>query len=125
MSIAKTGKNNPMYGKTPTNTKRIRVTSTKTKDFSFLVKSSYEAEYVDLLNNDDSVKSFEYEPRSFRVKYKDKNNISRTYMPDFLVNDKVIEIKNSWNIKLPDVNEKKEAFNKAFPNTEYQIIALH
>ena len=57
------GKNNGMYGKTPKNTKRIKVYSEKhTKNKIFFVKSSYEKKIVDDINNNNSINFFTYEP---------------------------------------------------------------
>ena len=118
------GSKNGMYGKTPSNTKRIKVFSDKhIKNKKFIVKSSYEAKFVDIINCDINIKSFVYEPKNFRIKYKDENGISRTYLPDFLINNnQIIEIKNKWSANLPETILKAEKFKKTFEDIDYKII---
>jgi hypothetical protein len=118
------GEKNGMFGKTPSNTKRILVFSNKEKDKNeFFVKSSYEKIYVDLLNRDPLILFFQYEPKEFKVFYKDSNNKRRTYQPDFLINGKeIVEIKNTWNAKLPETLEKEKAFKNQYPNMLFKII---
>jgi protein-arginine kinase activator protein McsA len=118
------GDKNGMYGITPENTKRIKVKSYKEPRIEFYVKSSYEKKFVDFLNSDSDVKEFLYEPSEFRSFYLDPNGINRTYQPDFYVNGKVIEIKNSWNVNLEETKIKEESFRNQFPNTEYEIKVL-
>jgi len=117
------GKNNGMYGKSPSHTKRILVFSNKhTKKKTFYVRSSYEKIFVDQINENNFIKKFTYEPKNFRVSYKDENGLERTYQPDFLVNKKIVEIKNKWNAELEETKIKERAFKKTFPNTKYTII---
>jgi hypothetical protein len=71
---------------------------------------------------DNLISNFTYEPKQFKVKYKDEKGIQRTYQPDFLLKNEIIEIKNKWSAKLKETKIKKEAFKKAFPNIKYQII---
>lgn len=116
------GKKNGMYGKTPTNTRRIKVFSNKEPRKTFYVKSSYEAKYIDILNEDTNVTYFQYEPKQFRVSYKDKKGNDKTYQPDFYVNNKIIEIKNLWSSSLYDTKIKERAFRSQFPDMVYEIV---
>jgi hypothetical protein len=118
------GDHNGMYGKTPKNTKNIKVYSEKhTGSKEFIVRSSHEKKFVDIINENKDVIKFTYEPKDFKVKYVDENNIKRTYQPDFLLNDnKITEIKNSWNVTLPETKIKQNAFQKQYPSIEYEII---
>jgi hypothetical protein len=52
------------------------------KGGSFRTRSSYETRYVEILEEDDNVVSFEYEP--FEIEY-EFDGIKRIYNPDFLV----------------------------------------
>ena len=118
------GSNNGMFGKSPTNTKLIMVTSNKhTKKSNFYVRSSYEEKYVKMLNEDDSVTHFTYEPKQFRTTY-EFNGKLHTYMPDFLINDNlIVEIKNEWNATLKETTIKSDAFMNTF-DIDYQILIL-
>ena len=121
------GSKNGMYGKTPKNTKRIKVFSEKhVGPKEFLVKSSFEAKFIEILNEDEYVISFMYEPIQYKVFYEDSENKKRSYQPDFLVNDeKVIEIKNRWSINLSQTKEKEKEFKILFPKVEYKLISLN
>lgn len=118
------GEKNGMYGKSPANVKRIEVQSDKhVGNTKFFVRSSWESKYVDELNSDSNVVKFEFEPRQYRVKYVDEFGAKRTYQPDFLINDTiVVEIKNSWNVKLKETQLKETAFKIMFPFIEYRLI---
>jgi hypothetical protein len=118
-----TGDSNGMYGVSPENTKRIKVKSEKEPRIEFYVKSSFEARFISDLNSDAQISNFIYEPKEYRVFYIEDNK-QRTYQPDFLVNGKVIEIKNPWNAKLEETKIKEKAFRNQFPNIEYEIKIL-
>jgi hypothetical protein len=125
MSISKSGENNPMFGVSPKNTKKIEVYSEKhLGNKQFLVRSTYEKEYVDTLTSNPKVVSFEYEPRKFKCKYF-INGKYRTYQPDFLVNEidreYVIEIKASWQIESEETQLKANAFRSTHL-INYEII---
>jgi len=119
------GNKNGMYGKSPKNTKNIKVFSKKhTGNKIFAVRSSYEKIFVDKINENELISKFTYEPKEFKVKYKDKQGIERTYQPDFLVEDNQIrEIKNKWNAELEETKLKENAFRTKFPYIDYKIIA--
>jgi hypothetical protein len=74
----------------------------------FRTRSSYETAYVKILDNDNNVKEFKYEP--FYIDY-EHDGINKIYIPDFLVqyNDdhiEIVEIKPSKLINL-DINQIK------------------
>lgn len=116
------GDKNGMYGKSPKNTKNIEVYSEKHLHQKHLkVRSTFEKRFIDELNNDIKVINFIYEPKKFKVKYIDENGVKRTYQPDFLVNEnKIVEIKNKWNVTLEETRIKEDAFRKSF-NVDYEI----
>jgi len=118
------GEKNGMYGKSPKNTKLIKVYSEKhTGKKQFNVRSSYEKIYIDDINKNNEILKFTYEPENFKIKYKDEKGNNRTYQPDFLINDnKVVEIKNSWNVTLNETKLKEIAFKEKFPLIIYEII---
>jgi len=66
------------------------------------VRSSYEAKYVEILDNDDSVTSFLYEP--FFIEY-EFDGIIRRYTPDFLVYENnrlfLVEVKPKRMLEIP------------------------
>ena len=118
------GEKNPMFGKTPHNTKRISVYSEKhIGDKNFVVRSSYEARYVKELNENINVISFLYEPDQYKCTY--YTDKKRTYQPDFLVNELslkyVAEIKAKWQETANDTLVKKEAFLQTF-ELNYKLI---
>lgn len=117
------GKNNPMYGKSPGNSKGVYVDTKKhTGEDRFYVRSTYEAEYVKVLESDQSVICYTYEPKEYRSYYK-YNGINRSYLPDFLVQTKnslsIIEVKPKRIRSLPEIEAKKESFIRSFPNITY------
>lgn len=118
------GENNAMYGKSPKNTKSITVFSEKhTNKKEFNVRSSHEKRFIDIINQNNDIIAFTYEPQNFKVKYVDEKGINRTYQPDFLLNDnKITEIKNRWNVTLKETKIKEAAFRKQFPLIEYEIV---
>jgi len=73
--------------------KHSTVTSTKSEPSTFIVRSTYEARAVELLNADPGVISFEYEP-SFRLPN------GKRILPDFVVERAdgmtIIEVKAAW-----------------------------
>lgn len=119
------GSKNGMFGVSPKHTKPILVFSKKhTKDENFKVRSSYEKKYVDVINNDPSIYSFTYEPKKFQTFYIDSSMNERSYQPDFLINDNlIIEIKNGWNVTLPETKEKEIAFKNKH-KIKYKIITF-
>lgn len=75
-------------------------------------RSSYELAYLEQLEADDTVVSYQYEPIS--LKYTDMYNKERTYIPDFIVlynNGAVVisEIKPEAMLKDYNVQAKKKA----------------
>jgi hypothetical protein len=131
ISVKMKGKNkgelNGMYGKSPKNTKSIKIVSLKHQDdTNVTVRSSYEKLFIEEIDKDLNIVSFLYEPKQFKTIYIDKKNSKRTYQPDFLVNYvdgtcKVIEIKNKWSSSLEETQIKKDAFQNAF-DIDYEII---
>ena len=119
------GSKNGMYGKSPKNTKNIEVFSKKhTGNKIFTVRSSYEKIIVDKINENKLISKFTYEPKKYKVEYKDENGVERTYQPDFLIEDnQVREIKNNWSAGLEETKLKEIAFRQKFPNIDYRIIA--
>ena len=117
------GEKNGMYGKSPKNTQRILVSSNKhLGNPEFFVRSSYEKIFVDLINKDDNIISFEYEPKFYKCKYVlDSRN--RTYQPDFLIKEKideyVVEVKAEWAIELKETKAKEQSFRQNF-NIDYR-----
>lgn len=103
------GKNNAMYGKAPHHTKRHKFFSNKNNK-EFIVKSTYELSAIKILENDNDVLNYQYEP--FNIPY-DENHST---IPDFLVeykNKKVlIEVKPQNCIKLWNNKIKIEAMKK-------------
>ncbi len=124
MKVINSGENNPMFGKSPKNVKRIKVYSEKhLGDKEFYVRSSYEVSYVELLNNDSNVKSFKYEPIEYKTLYI-QNGKNRTYQPDFYVTENqkeyVTEVKAEWQKNSEESLTKKNAFLKMH-NIEYKF----
>lgn len=104
ISIASSGKNNPMYGKpSPTGSGNGWSGWYKGWYFRSLKELSFMIYYIERFN-------LEWERgEKYRIKYKDENK-ERNYFPDFVINKKyLIEIKpiNLWNTKY--VQLKKEA----------------
>ncbi len=118
MKIINAGENNPMFGKSPKNTKRILVYSDKHNGAkNFYVRSSYEELYVKELNESETVVSFIYEPVMFKCNYVSDNK-KRTYQPDFFVTEQtktyVTEVKAKWQKDSEDTIQKKTAFINSF-----------
>lgn len=74
--------------------------------------SSYELKALNIFETDSEVKEFD----RFKdvIKWKDENNITRSYLPDFLVKykdgtKKIIEVKALWQTKTSEVLLKKKA----------------
>ena len=118
------GKKNGMYGKSTPHTKNIRVFSEKhTKNNFFIVRSTYEEKFVEIINKDDSIKKFTYEPNEYRVYFINEKGVERSYQPDFLINeDRITEIKNSYSIKLEETKIKEKTFLNQFPYMKYKIL---
>lgn len=74
--------------------------------------SSYELKALNIFETDSEVKEFD----RFKdvIKWKDENNITRSYLPDFIVKykdgtQKIIEVKALWQAKTSEVLLKKKA----------------
>lgn len=112
------GEKNPMFGRSPKNTSNVQAISDKHKgDSIFNVRSTYEKEYVELLNNNDSVLYFLYEPKKYRCEY-ELEGVKRTYQPDFYVreinNEYVTEVKALWQLETNETMAKMDGFIKKF-----------
>lgn len=107
------GKNNPMYGKSPKNTKGFK--SGFRKDIGHYVRSSWEANFARILQYLN--KNYKFEPDVFELIDKDKNEL--TYRPDFKVGDKYYEVKGFW---YDDAKEKFELFKQQYPEIEIEVI---
>ena len=103
MSVKFKGTANPMYGKSPSNVKRIIFNSLKNNSI-FVLRSSYEVLACQKFENDNRILYYEYEP--FSIPYLDTNNDHRTYTPDFklvyadkifIVEVKPLKMMNLWN----------------------------
>src|SRR3990172_13098120 len=115
MSIRYSGTGNPMFGKSPTHTKRIKFYSAKNNE-EFVLKSSYEHLAVLKLESDKTILSYTYE--KLVIPYSDSGR-DRNYIPDFKIertNDvgAIIEVKpesllNIWNNKIKIDAGKKYA----------------
>lgn len=119
-----TGEKNGMYGKKPKNTQRIKVYSEKHLNSKiFVVRSTYEKDYIELLNKDNNVISFKYEPKEYRCNYI-LSGKKRTYQPDFLVNEVkkqyVVEVKAKWMLENEETIIKEKTFKETYP-IEYLI----
>lgn len=128
MSVAKSGENNPMFGISPKNTKRLKVHSVKhIGNKTFFVRSSYEKEYVEEITANERVISFEYEPASFKCNYLLANK-NRTYQPDFLITEidrtYIVEIKAKWQKDSAETLIKEKAFKDTY-SIEYKILTKH
>jgi len=124
MKVINAGENNPMFGRSPKNTKRIKVYSDKhLGEKEFYVRSTYEAAYVELLDKSGDVKSFVYEPIEYKTQYV-QNGKTKTYQPDFYVTESqvvyVTEVKAEWQKNSKESLLKKEAFLNNH-STEYRF----
>lgn len=114
------GEDNPFYNKVHTES-TISVLSKKASDRlilgfgkvtghfiskknkkGFCYRSSWELMFMEILEEDESVVSYEYEP--FRIKYLDENKVLRFTVPDFCVVDlcgkeSIVEIRPSWRLE--------------------------
>ena len=107
LSIANSGKNNPMYGKpTPNGAGNGWANWYKGRHFRSLRELQYYVSEIDTHN----ILCESAQQKRFRIPYKDYNGVDRTYRPDFFVdNHLLIEIKPKklWNTK--EVVAKKNA----------------
>ncbi|GJQ44106.1 MAG: hypothetical protein JETCAE03_36040 [Ignavibacteriaceae bacterium] len=91
------GDKNPMYGKSPSHTKRYEFFSKK-NNCKIICKSTYELRALNLLENDKEIIKYEYEP--FHIPYDKKHST----IPDFLItyknSIKLIEVKPTSHLKL-------------------------
>lgn len=77
-------------------------------------RSSYELKYIEILESDDNIISYEIEPNNYKVRYyKYSSGTICTYYPDFVVNAKdgrtiIVEVK-PWNLRnTPDNKSKRK-----------------
>lgn len=102
-----TGKDHPAYGISPVNTGRDKVEET-----GHVVRSSWE-EKIDLLLHDSGLE-YEYESQRF-----DLDNQSMTYLPDFKVDDNIVEVKGWAN---EPSQKKAEMFVAEYPDYRYIVV---
>lgn len=73
-------------------------------------RSSYELKALQILEEDTSVQSYEYE--SLRIKYFGADKKMHSYIPDFVVNNRrIIEVKAEWIYELQN-KEEQSVFRK-------------
>jgi hypothetical protein len=118
MKLINKGEKNPMFGRSPKNTSSVQAISDKHHgDSIFNVRSTYEREYVELLNDNDSVLYFVYEPKKYRCEY-EMEGVKRTYQPDFYVKEidyeYVTEVKALWQLETNETIAKKDGFIRKF-----------
>jgi hypothetical protein len=99
------GKNNPMYGKTPSHIK-----AGYRKDLKHFVRSSWEASFARIL----ILNGLDYEYEKYTFSLKDGDN----YTPDFYVPSK----KLFYEIKGWETNNRHSRFKKEYPNLRLKIV---
>jgi len=112
LSVKKSGENNPMYGRP---SPQGSGNGWKGWYDGWFFRSLSELSYVlnVLEKNDLNWKSAE--KKKYEVKYKHPDGSSKTYRPDFVVEDKyIVEIKPERLIDTPTVSRKARAANKVF-----------
>lgn len=102
-----TGEEHPRYGLSPPQIDPIEVEET-----GHVVRSGWEEEIDKMLYNHDI--EYGYETKMFELKSAD-----RTYHPDFIVGDKVIEVKGRVR---DGCIEKAETFLQEYPEYEYIVV---
>lgn len=124
ISIRTSGKNNPMYGK-PSPSGSGNGWANWYKGFHF--RSLRELQYYITEVEGHGLSCESAQGKKYRIPYKDYNGVDRTYLPDFLVDNKyLIEIKPKklWNTVV--VKSKKEAAEKFCIENgfEYKLVDI-
>ena len=107
ISKSTSGKNNPMYGKSsPKGSGNGWSGWYKNFYFRSLLELSYLINVIERFK----FKWISAEKKKYRIKYKDSNNVEKTYVADFILNDKyMIEIKPKKLMKTKSNLEKFSA----------------
>jgi len=120
-SINTSGSNNPMYGKPAPKKSGNGISGWyKTVFFRSLKELSYIINYLEQNN----LKWTTCESVGIKINYKNYSGYDRTYTPDFIIDNKIIEIKPKRLINSPLVKLKTEAAKKYCleHGYEYEII---
>ncbi len=94
----------------------------KKNNKNLFYRSSYELKAFEILEKDNTVLSFEYEP--FKIEYRFNNKL-KNYLVDILVNYKdgsseLIEVKPNWQLNELSVIAKKEALASFAKTNNYK-----
>jgi asparagine N-glycosylation enzyme membrane subunit Stt3 len=100
------GKKNPMFGKSPVHTNRIRFISTKSQK-EFVLKSTYELKAAQILERRAHVCSYEYE--HYVVPFGERNCIPDFSFVDITGAITLVEVKPQSMLQLWNNAEKIEA----------------
>lgn len=125
LSIAFSGKNNPMFGKPPPSSNKGNVGSWSGWYKNWFFRSFLELSFAINVLEKNNIKWESGESINYKIPYLDIDGKQRNYFPDFIINDSIlVEIKPKRLHGSPKVKSKKTAAEIYCKNNNltYQIL---